>query len=124
MHVKPELLLRILVVEAPEHEEVLGGRRPALVQRSRLRRRFGWTLGRYDRNGIDDQHFCCQFVSCRTWQRRKGGVFDPGRAECAAGRRRSLVVVGHPAAAGARARALAASPGRARTMDKGQRTKC
>ena len=33
------MLLRILVFVAPEHEEVLGGRRPALVRRSMLRRR-------------------------------------------------------------------------------------
>ena len=38
-NVEPELLLRILVFVAPEHEEVLGGRRPALVRRSMLRRR-------------------------------------------------------------------------------------
>jgi len=71
-NVEPEMLLRILVFVAPEHEEVLGGRRPALVRRSMLRSRIGWSLGRHDRDGIHD-HFCWRNVSCSTWHGGKGG---------------------------------------------------
>jgi hypothetical protein len=95
--------LRVLVVVAPEHEEELGGRGPALVRRSLRRSRFGSPLGRPERDGLHD-HFCWRNESCRTWQRRKRGVVDPGGAK-SADWRRVLVghLIGHQASACARA---------------------
>ena len=74
MH-EPVMELRMLVVVAPEHHEVLGGRGPALVRcccdgDASASPSAGMTAT------------ASTFFTAGDGQRRKGGAFDPVVAEC------------------------------------------
>jgi hypothetical protein len=77
-HIEPAMELRILIVVASEHEEVLGGRSPALVRRSvRGKPSAGMSATASTTTSAGT-------TAGDVGQRRKGGAFDPVVAVCAA----------------------------------------
>ena len=74
---EPVMELRMLVVVAPEHHELLGGRGPALVRCC-----CGGDTSASPSAGMTAT--ASTTTSAGDGQRRKGGAFDPVVAECAA----------------------------------------